>query len=188
MYWLNGQTAGSCSKETGTRVKALAPVLVLTLGTDKTIIIVWSQWTGRNRCGKHGVKINRLFFTQGFVGQQIDLKIILNLTGNQWRERSSGILRVNGRDFVTGRTSWFCTRYEDLWGQWQQYHTQKWIAIIKMTTLVVNTCCISLNLWYSLITGFWQTGTWYCSLPEAKMWSGATALMSTWMLSFLCWW
>ena len=54
--------------------KALAPVLVLTLGTDKTIIIVWSQWTGRNWCGKHGVKINWLFFTQGFVGQQVDFK------------------------------------------------------------------------------------------------------------------
>ena len=24
--------------------------------------------------GKHGVKINRLFFTQGFVGQQLDLR------------------------------------------------------------------------------------------------------------------
>ena len=29
---------------------------------------------GRNRCGKRGVKINSLFFMQGFVGQQIDLK------------------------------------------------------------------------------------------------------------------
>ena len=29
---------------------------------------------GRNRCGKHGVKINRLFLVQCFVGQQIDLK------------------------------------------------------------------------------------------------------------------
>ena len=53
---------------------ALAPVLVLTPRDWQTIIIVWSQWMGRNRCGKHGVKINRLFFPQGFVGQQIDLK------------------------------------------------------------------------------------------------------------------
>ena len=29
---------------------------------------------GRSRCGKHGMKINRLFFMQGIVGQQIDLK------------------------------------------------------------------------------------------------------------------
>ena len=29
---------------------------------------------GWNRCSKHGVKINRLFFMQGFVGQQIYLK------------------------------------------------------------------------------------------------------------------
>ena len=41
---------------------------------DGTAIVVWSQWTGWKWCGKHGVKINRLFFTQGFVGQQIDLK------------------------------------------------------------------------------------------------------------------
>ena len=44
------------------------------LSGTKIIIVVWCQWTGRKRCGKHGVKINRLFFTQGFVGQQIDLK------------------------------------------------------------------------------------------------------------------
>ena len=54
--------------------QALAPVLVLTLGDWQTIIIVWSQWTGWQWWGKHGVKINRLFFMQGFVGQQTDLK------------------------------------------------------------------------------------------------------------------
>ena len=30
----------------------------------QTIIIVWSQWTGRNPCSKHGMKINRLFFSR----------------------------------------------------------------------------------------------------------------------------
>ena len=29
---------------------------------------VWSQWTGREWCGKHGVKRNSLFFTKYFVG------------------------------------------------------------------------------------------------------------------------
>ena len=46
--------------------KALAPALVLTLGDWQTIIIVWSQWTGRDRCSQHGMKINRLFFHTGF--------------------------------------------------------------------------------------------------------------------------
>ena len=57
-----------------TRVKSSCTSIGLDRRDWQTIIIVWSQWTGRKRCGKHGVKINRLFFTQGFVGQQIDLK------------------------------------------------------------------------------------------------------------------
>ena len=98
-------------KRRGTRVKSSSTSIGLDPRDWQTIIIVWSQWTGRNRCSQHGMKINRLFFTRGFVGQQIDLKSILNLTGNQWRERSSGILRVNGGDFVIRRASWFCTRW-----------------------------------------------------------------------------
>ena len=98
-------------KRRDTRVKGSSTSIGFDPRDWQTIIVVWSQWTGRNRCGKDGMKINRLFFTQGFVGQQIDLKSILNLTGNQWRERSSGILRVNGGDPVTRRASWFCTRW-----------------------------------------------------------------------------
>ena len=52
--------------------KALAPVLVLTTGTD-SITFLQSQWVGWEWCGKHGVEVNRLFFMQDFVGQQIDL-------------------------------------------------------------------------------------------------------------------
>ena len=57
-----------------TRVKSSCTSIGLDTRDWQTIIIVWSQWTGRNRCGKHGAKINRLFFTQSFVGKQIDLK------------------------------------------------------------------------------------------------------------------
>ena len=46
--------------------KALAPVLGLDPRDWQTIIIVWSQRTGGNRCSQHGMKINRLFFTQGY--------------------------------------------------------------------------------------------------------------------------
>ena len=51
--------------------KALTRVLILTLGTE-TSNIVWSQWIGWKWLVNHGVKINRLFFMQGFVGQQTE--------------------------------------------------------------------------------------------------------------------
>ena len=54
--------------------KALAPALVLTLGTDKLLSLFdLSEWDGIDAAR---MKINRLFFTQGFVGQQIDLKYV----------------------------------------------------------------------------------------------------------------
>ena len=61
-------------KRRGTRVRSSCTSIDLDPRDWHTIIIVWSQWTGRNRCGQHGGKINRLFFTQGFVGQQIYLE------------------------------------------------------------------------------------------------------------------
>ena len=61
-------------KRWGTRVKSSSTSIGLDPRDWQTIIIVWSQRTGRNRCSQHGVKINRPFFTQGFVGQHIDLK------------------------------------------------------------------------------------------------------------------
>ena len=61
-------------KRRGTRVKSSSTSIGLDPRDWQTIIIVWSQWTGRNRCSQHGMKTNRLFFPQGFVGQQFDLK------------------------------------------------------------------------------------------------------------------
>ena len=61
-------------KRRGTRVISSCTSIGLDPRDWQTIIIVWPQWTGRNRCSQHGMKINRLFFTQGFVDQQIDLK------------------------------------------------------------------------------------------------------------------
>ena len=51
-------------KRPGTRVKSFSTSIGLDPRDWQTIIIAWSQWTGRNRCGKHGVKINRLFFSR----------------------------------------------------------------------------------------------------------------------------
>ena len=62
------------SNRRGTRVKSSSTSIVLDPRDWQTIIIVWYQWTERNRCSQQGVTINRLFITQGFVGQQIDLK------------------------------------------------------------------------------------------------------------------
>ena len=61
-------------KRRGTRVKSSSTSIGLDPGDWQTITIVWSHWKGRNRCSQHGMEINRLFFTQGFVGKQIDLK------------------------------------------------------------------------------------------------------------------
>ena len=61
-------------KRRGTRVKSSSTSIGLYPRDWQSVIVVWSQWTGRNRCSQHGMKISRLFFTQGFVGQQIDLK------------------------------------------------------------------------------------------------------------------
>ena len=53
--------------------KALAPVLVLTLGTDRLLSLFDLGERDWSDAAKHGVTINRLFSTQGFVGQLIDL-------------------------------------------------------------------------------------------------------------------
>ena len=38
------------------------------------LLLLVSQWTGSERCSKHGLKMNRLFFMNRFVGQQTDLE------------------------------------------------------------------------------------------------------------------
>ena len=134
-------------KRRGTRVKCSSTWIGLDSGDRQTNSPVWSLRMGREWCSKHGVKIDRLFFMNSFVGQQTDLeqyskfinqsinqsnfysanipgkarlsgataKSVFNSkieeTGNQWRERSSGTLRVNRGDFVTMRASRFWIRW-----------------------------------------------------------------------------
>ena len=50
---------------------------------------------------------------------------LLNLTGDQWRERSSETLQVNGSYFVTMWASRFWTSIEVWWGHCQQYLNMK---------------------------------------------------------------
>ena len=94
LNWLTDRQREAVPKRWGARVKSSSTSTGLDPWDWQTIIIVWSQWTGRNQCSQHGMKINRLFFTQGFVGQQIDLKKYSNPTGQpmkrtkQWNTAS----------------------------------------------------------------------------------------------------
>ena len=108
----------------GTRVKRSSTSIGLDPRDWQTIIIVWSQWTGRNRCGKHRVKINRLFFTQGFVSQQIYLKQYSKpywqpMKGTkQWKTASKW------RRLCHQAGQLILYTLEALWGRCQQYHTK----------------------------------------------------------------
>ena len=90
---------------------ALAPVLVLTLRTDRVIpLFDLSDWVGEEH-GKPGVKMRRLFFHRVLYVSQLILNSTLNFTGNQWREHSSGSLQVNGGDFFATQASRFWTHW-----------------------------------------------------------------------------
>ena len=54
----------------GTRVKSPWTCVGLNTRDRQTNSFAWSQWTGREWWGKHGVKMNRLLFMKRFVGQQ----------------------------------------------------------------------------------------------------------------------
>ena len=122
----NGWTHGHWEvipKRRSTRVQSSCTCVGLDPRDWQTIIFVQSQWVRWEWCGKHGEKINKLFFTQGFVGQQIDLEQYLNLTGNQWRERSSATLQLCHQVDQS-----ILNTHEALWGQCQlgSKATQGW--------------------------------------------------------------
>ena len=102
-------------KKRGTRVKGSSTSIGLDSRDWQTIIIVWSQWTVRNRCSQHGMKINRLFFTQDFVGQQIDLK---KYSKPYWQP-----LKGTKQWKILSKWRRLC-HLEALWGRCQQYHTK----------------------------------------------------------------
>ena len=71
--WMDRQRE-DVPRRQGTRVKSSCICVGLDPRDWQIIIVVWSQWMGWKRCSKHGVKIDRLFFTQGLVGQQTALE------------------------------------------------------------------------------------------------------------------
>ena len=79
--------------------KALVPVLVLTLGTDR--LIPWFDLsTGWGWINKHGVKINRLFFALDILSQQIDLEKYLK----PYWQPMKGMKQWN----TAGKWRWLC--------------------------------------------------------------------------------
>ena len=103
-------------KRRSTRVKSSCGCVGLDPRDRQTNTFVWSQWMVWEWCGKHGVKINRLYFLQGLVNKLI-LNNILNLIGRQWRERTYGRLRVKGVYFVIH----WASRFTLLWW-WCKLH------------------------------------------------------------------
>ena len=89
--WTNRQRQ-VVQKKRDTRLKSSSACVGLDHRYWQIIIVVWSQWTGWEWCSKHGVKIHRLFFTQGFVGRQIDLK---QYSKPYWQPREIYITIVN---------------------------------------------------------------------------------------------
>ena len=109
------------SKRRGKRVKSSCTCDFLDPRDWQTIIFVRSQWAGWEWCGNHGVKINRQFFTQGFVGQQIDL----GHYSKPYRQPLKGTEQWN----TSSKQRRFCHQVdsehaETLWGQCRWYHTK----------------------------------------------------------------
>ena len=148
-------------KRQSTRVKSSCTCVGLDPRDWRTIILVWSQWMGWEWWGEHGVKINRLFFTQGFVGQSMDpeqyskpcwqpmKRMKQENTAGKWRrlclQAGQSILNmlkpceVNVGDTI-----------------------QKWIAIIEMTENTEiwqrNHCSVQVNEGH--FTYHWELALW----------------------------
>ena len=125
-------------KRRGTRVKSSCTSIGLDPRDWQTIIVVWSQWKGWKWCGKNGMKINRLFFTQGFVGQQIYLKQYSKrywqpMKGTKQRKAASKWRRLchqAGQSILNTLKPYEVNVADTI---------QKWIAIIKTTRH--ESCC-----------------------------------------------
>ena len=64
---LNGQVVRGCSKGKGYKSKCPCTCVGDDPESRQRDFLTWPQWTGWERCGKHGVKINRLLFTKSIV-------------------------------------------------------------------------------------------------------------------------
>ena len=110
-------------------LKALAPVLVLILGTDRVIpLLDLSESDKREVAIKERRWTGCSSWRALYISKQI-LKWNLYFTGSQWRERSSGTLRVNSGDFVTTPAR----RFKIRWSLVVSFCNprQKWITVIK---------------------------------------------------------
>ena len=111
-------------KRQGTGVKISRTSIGLDPRDWQTVVIVWSQWMGRKQCNKHGMKINRLFFTQGFVGQQINLKQYSKAYWQPMKGTKQWKAAGKWRRPCHQAGQLLLYKLEALWGQCQQYHTK----------------------------------------------------------------
>ena len=84
------------------------------------------------------------------------LKSILNLTGSQWRERSSEILWVYAGDFVTRRASWFCTRWSLVRSMSTITYTSEW----QLKTHISKSIRRSLIKWKLKVQNYPASSDW----------------------------
>ena len=129
--WTRFSSSNQSINQSGTRVKSSCICVGLDPRDWQTIIVVWYQWMGYKWCGKHGVRINRLFFKQGFVGQQLGLKQCSKSYWQPMKGTKQCKARLNGGNIVTRWAIRFWTT-EAVCGQCRWYH-KKWIAIIETT-------------------------------------------------------
>ena len=110
--------------------QALGPVLVCTLGTDRLLVNVQSEWVGWKWYGKLGVKGKRLYFMKHLLGQQINLE--------QYSKPYCQPMKGMKRRKTAGKWRRFCHQAGQLILNTLQPcevnvrdTMQKWIAIIK---------------------------------------------------------
>ena len=130
--WMERQRA-AVPKTRGATVKCTCTCTCIGLDPrdQHTKSFVWSQWTGWEWWGRHGVKLNRLFFKRVLYADKLILKSTLYFTGTQWWEHSRVTL---------SKWRWLCHNTNQLilnmlqFGEVGVRNTwQNWIAVIEMS-------------------------------------------------------
>ena len=129
--WTDRQR-GVVPKRWSTRVKSSCTCDGLDSRDRQTNTFVRSQWMGWEWCGKHRVKINRLFFMQGFVGQHTDPE---QFSQPYWQP-----MKWTKQWNTVSKWRWLCHNASHSilntlkFGEISVCNTiQKWIAIMQMT-------------------------------------------------------
>ena len=164
--WMDGQWQ-VVPKRRHTRVKSSCTCVVVDLRGWLSNSFAWSQWTGWEWLGKHGVKINGLFFLKGFVGQQTDVE---QYSKSYWQPMK-GMKQWN----TASKWRWFHNMGQLIlnmlmFGEVSVCNTwQKGIAIIKMArhkSICKWFCTIQIKVTASVLqiphmVKSWAAHCWY---------------------------